>query len=414
MFERGCFALRAGLLAVIALAAAPELQAAFNRSLIYGLNLESNSEEDDLYFSTLDLRLDDDFHSNRYQGQYDLESRLLYDHDESESNDQHRGRFDSQFFFRRPNAWWNLDATVEVLPVDRDSEIEEFNSQTLSRLSTGPELSLSRGIPGTVNLGAEVASVEFSESDLDSTQSEARVIYDYPLTQVSSTGVELRYRRLEYDDEINSVNDFDIASAGLYYGSRGRRFDYRILVDFSEVENRDTTIEQEGYDIDFGYAVNSASRVSLSLSESLQTAEIFNLLPGNLDDSRFESGLLRNERIELQYAYTYQNLSASVEIFNNKIENVVASEEGRDEIDGLGLRIANRFSEKLQIFALYRFSNTRSTDTDEEDLDIVLTYTERHSSRISSEISLFTEQDAIDDSYIRNHGVRLRLSVLLL
>lgn len=380
--------------------------AAFNRSLDYAFSAERNTEEDDENFSTLTLKLDDDFYTTRYRGTYELESLLFADHDENETNDQHEGKLSSQYIFVESGFWWVLDGSVGTLPIETGVEIDEFNSQTITSVSTGPVLSIRRGLRGSVDLALSATSVQYSETELDSTETSGFVRYQYPVSPKTNWGAELGHRSLEYDDEINQVNDFDISLLRVFFDSRAGALEYNLSVSFNTIDSESDPDDQSSYQVNIIYVLNSFSTLRLEVADSLQTAGEFDLLPGNLEESQFDPGLLRNKRVSLGYDYFYSDLTAGVLIFRNDIENIVFELDEDDTIEGWSLYLENRFNPNLLFRASYEHTETEATGIEEDDLEMAIIYSLVHSSRFTSSFELFGELETVDETDFDNAGVR--------
>ncbi len=390
------------------------VDAAINRQLNYSLSSEYNSDEDDQVFSDLQLNINDSFEATRFEGNFDLNSNLFMDHDENDSNDQHQGRLDSRFNFVRSSAWWNLNATVEVLPVDTGVEIEEFQSQTLTRLTTGPEISFWRSMRGSLDLALQVTEVSFSETTLDSTQTTASVVYNYPIDSNTNIGIDTSVSSTEYDDPDNAVNDFDLSSVGLFFDSRNRDISYSARAGTNTVENADgSKTNQDSLELNFAYTINSYSSLSLSLSESLQTSDVFNLLSGNRDESQFQSGLLQNRRIAAGYQYQLREFSAALEVFTNEVENVVSTIESNNEINGWSISLVDNLSDNFRIAASFSQTTNDAADVDEDDLAISLSYLLQHTREVSSEFVYFIDNESINGNDFDNSGLRYQFSSIL-
>ena len=393
--------------------------AAVNRQLIYSFNSEYNSDKDNRNFSNLQFGIDDDFYSSSFEGAYDLQSNFFVDHENSDSNDQHRGRFSGQYYFLKPSAWWNMDGLVEVLPNETDGDTDDFNSQTMTRLSTGPEISISRGFPGSVNMSTQVTKVDYSETGLDSKEYDASVIYSYPLSNNIVTGIDVSYRSRDYDDRENEDNDFDVASVGIFYTSSSRSILFSASANLGKTKTNGNTNKQNSYELDVIYLINSLSSLSISLSETLQTSDEFDLLPGNEDTALFEAGLFRNRRLAIGYQYSFGNLSASTEIFTNQIDALDSSLEEDDEINGGSINIAYRISENVQASASFRRTDTQSTGVEDDEIDLLVSYTKVHTRSLSSEFIAFYERDSsyqnddFDGDELDNPGLLYRLIAIL-
>lgn len=388
--------------------------AAFEREVDFIVYLERNSEIDDRNFYGLSLDLNDEFGTPEYSMRYDLNSRFFEDYDTSESNEQHSGELVGQYYFSVPTLRWNLNASVDILPTNTGIEIDEFESQSLSSVATGPVLSFSQGIRGSVDLGLEAIAFNYSDADLDSKTNGARLIYQYPISQLMLTGVDLTYLESRYDDDINSPNDYDLESIGLFFTSQTANVTYRLEAASNTIDAADGPIDETSYEILVDYTINSFSSLSLRLLDTLQTAEILNLLPGNLEQSRFIAGIFRNERTQLSYIYAKRDLLAGIRIYSNRLEDVVSSIEQDDDFEGWGVSVENRISENLRLKARFDRTTSKLDEFDEDDLEVIFSYSLRHTSKFSSSISLLIEAEKVDDRDFDNVGLLYQLDVHLI
>lgn len=389
--------------------------AAFERELGYSLEAEHNSDDDDLTFSTLSLKLSDDFRNSDFHGDYQLDSRLYRDHDNSETNDQYEGFLKSQYDFVKSGFWWNFDGLAEVLPIDTGVDIDEFNSQTVTTFTTGPFVSLSRGHRGTLDFGLQTGIVRYSDANLDSANSGGSITYTYPLSSVAKTGIDLGYRSVDYDDSFNSEFDFDISSAGLFYESRTRNIKYSLRGSTNSISSDSDPNDQDSYQALGRYEMNSSSAISLELSKTLQSADAFNRLPGNLNDSIFEPGLLLNKRSEIGYEYTYQYLVAGILLFSNEYENIVASPGDQEDLTGWTLYASKRFNNNFYLEAFYEHTTTLDGNLDSDNFEARLTYTRFHTKQIASSIILLGEMDRNDlEEDYDNLGITYRFTAFIL
>ena len=389
--------------------------AAFERELGYSLETEQNSDDEDLTFSTLNLKLSDDFKNLDFHGEYQLDSSLYRDHDNSETNDQYEGFLKSQYDFVDSGFWWNFDGLAEVVPIDTGVDIDEFNSQTVTTFTTGPFVSFSRGHRGTLDLGLQTSIVRYSESNLDSANNGGSIIYTYPLSTVTKAGIDLGYRSVDYDDSFNAEFDFDLSSAGLFYESRIRSAKYSLRGAANTIDSDSDPNNQDTYQAVGRYELNSSSAISLELSRSLQSADAFNRLPGNLNESIFEPGLLLNKRAEIGYEYTYQYLVAGILLFSNEYENIVATPGDQEDLKGWALYASKRFNNNLILDALYEHTTTLNGNLDNDDIQVDLTYTRFHTKHISSSIILFGEVERNDNEEdFNNLGITYRLTAFIL
>jgi len=389
--------------------------AAFERELSYSLEAEGNSDDEDRTFSTLNLKLADDFKKSDFHGDYQLDSSLYREHDKNETNDVYKGFLKSQYDFVDSGFWWNFDGLAEVLPIDTGDNIDEFNSQTVTTLTTGPLVSFSRGHRGSLDMGLQTGIVRYTEANLDSANSGASIIYTYPLSSVAKAGIDLGYRSVKYDDSFNAENDFDVSSAGLFYESRRRSISYSLRGASNTIDSDNNPDDQSTYQAVAKYELNSSSTISLELSKSLQSADAFNRLPGNVNDSIFEPGLLLNDRAEIGYEYTYQNLIAGVLLFSNEYENIVATPGDNEDLKGWTLYASKRFNNELILEGFYEHTTTLNGDLDNDDLQVDLTYTRFHTKHISSSIVLFgeIERDDVKEDY-DNLGITYRFTAYIL
>lgn len=384
--------------------------AAVNRTLDYGLTLELNSEQEDRAFSDLRLNVSDDFVGSRFSGEYSLDSVLFLDHREGDSNDQHRGRFDSQLHLRRPTAWWNFNGLVEVLPVASDTDIEEFSSQTVSTLTTGPTLSLGRRMRGSLQLSLLASELRYSETPLDSARTDLVANWTYPLQRRTDVGIEARRRSTEYHDAVNAGNDFDQDSLSLLFATGARDLDFNASVTASRVDSQRRSNDVEGAEVAVNYRLNSASSVRLTASDSLQSSEEFNRLPGNLEEAQFEAGLLRNRRVGIGYRYDYRFFNWSADIFSNDVENIVDDASVRSRIEGVETRISDQFLENYRYSASYRHTENDTAGSERQEIDLAVSYIVRHTRATSSQFGVFVEFDETNGASSDNAGLRYLLN----
>jgi hypothetical protein len=378
-------------------------QAANNR-LTYSANLEAHSEDDEEVTSRLTLALNDEQYWSNFISQYDLVLSLLYDHrGEEDSGGQFEGFYRGDYLITRSKSMiWNFDADFEVLPEDSGEEVDDFESQNLTVLSTGPTLSLFRKLHGTTELTALVSDIHYSESELDSVQGEVNLSHIRPVSATRNLTLSLYYVSTEFDDLINRSSDYDASTVSLAYDSSGRNWNLELVGGITEIDNESDPDNQPLFEFNYEYLMNARSTIYFQARDGLETTIDYNRNNPTENNDLFLSSPLRSKRVSLEYAYFWRQDVYRAEIYTEEIE--VIFEDGEpEEVFGGSLSFTRFVGKEWVYFLGIDVSENNLLDDRFESLDASVTYIRRHTSATRSEIKVALEADRSDETDIDDY-----------
>ena len=384
------------------------VQAVGTRLTYYG-SLEGHSEDDEEVTSTLTLALDDKQYWSNYINEYDLALSWLYDHRGDEDSDtQFTGFYRGDYLITRSSSViWNFDADFEVLPEDSGEEVDDFASQNLTVLSTGPTLNLFRNLRGTTELTALYSDIHYSESDLDSTQEEVNLSHAYPLSSNRKLTLTLYYVSTEFDDSINKDSDYDANTLSLAYDTTGRNWSLLLVGGYTELDNVSDPDGQPLLELDFQYRTSSRSTLFLNAKDALESTIEYNQSNPTENNDLFLSSPLRSKRISLGFEYRYQQDLYEATVYTEEIEVIFADSEP-EEINGGSLSFTRYVGEQWVYFLGIDVSENNLLDDRFESLDASVTYRRQHTVATRSEIKLALEADRSDDTDVDDYIIGYR------
>ena len=372
-------------------------EARISGQYILGLDAKDRSDGSNEVSSILGLRISDNLISPKFQTQYELESRVIYDHENNVRNEQYSGNFTGKYIFIRPSLWWNYSGNFDVVPVDTGIEIDNLRSQTLSTVSTGPTISLWKNIRGSVDLTALSSITNYSESNLDSRGEDITLNYFYPFSEIMSVTYSLNYQTVKYDDVINATNDFDLLAAGVTISRDTVSSNFELKLEHSDIDNINISSQQDTIELIMGYQINTFSNISMEISDSLQSAAEFNRLGDNPDIALFQSGLFRNKRIQLGYGHATIDTRYQFQLFANQIENIFDTVVTSNKISGAVFGFSNDINDELNLFIGLESTKDEILNARSEELIVTATYTRRHSKRLFSQFKFTIEYDRVNN-----------------
>ena len=378
-----------------------------------GLDAKDRSDGSNEVSSILGLRISDNLISPKFQTQYELESRVIYDHENNVRNEQYSGNFTGKYIFIRPSLWWNYSGNFDVVPVDTGIEIDNLRSQTLSTVSTGPTISLWKNLRGSVDLTALSSITNYSESNLDSRGEDITLNYFYPFSQIMSVTYSLNYQTVKYDDVINATNDFDLLAAGVTISRDTVSSNFELKLEHSDIDNINISSQQDTIELIMGYQINTFSNISMEISDSLQSAAEFNRLGDNPDIALFQSGLFRNKRIQLGYGHATIDTRYQFQLFANQIENIFDTVVTSNKISGAVFGFSNDINDELNLFIGLESTKDEILNARSEELIVTATYTRRHSKRLFSQLKFTIENDRVNNIDSNDTIIQYRITSAL-
>jgi len=376
----------------------------------YGLNAKDKSDAQNETTSILGLSISDNLISSKIPTQYDLEAKVIYDHENNVTNEQYTGNFDGRYIFIKPSLWWNYFGEVDVVPLDTGIEIDNLNSQNLSTISTGPTISLWKNLRGSVDLTALYSITNYSDSNLDSNGNETSLNYFYPYSEIMSVTYSLNYESVTYDDVSNSADDFELLDAGVTISRNTANSNFELILEHGDLENNNNSTSENMIELNVGYQINGFSNIAMEISNSLQTSAEFLRLDDNPDNAVFRSGLFRNKRFQLNYGYVTNATSYEFQIYTNQLETIFDAVQTAGNIDGVVFGFSNELTNEINLFI-----GLESTDDDflnqrSKELEVTATYTRRHSRRLFSEFVLTIENDRVNNVDSNDTIIEYRLT----
>jgi len=262
------------------------------------VNAKDKSDAPNEVTSILGLKISDEIISPKFPTQYDLDARINYERENDIRNEQYSGNIKGKYIFVQPSLWWNYTGEVDVIPLDRVTNVDNLNSQNISTISTGPTLSLWKNLRGSVDITALHSITNYSDSNLDSKEDNISLEYIYPYSEIMSATYSLDYQSVKYDDVSNSASDYDSDSAGVKIERDTLNTNFEFTYDYSNYDGTNSSSQENSIGLIMGYQINSISNISMELSNSIETADDFNRLDNNTNDAVFRSGIFRNKRFE--------------------------------------------------------------------------------------------------------------------
>jgi len=364
----------------------------------YALNAEDRSDSlNDEVSSILGLEIRDNLISPKSQTKYELESKAIYDHDNNVTNEQYTGFFNGEYAFVPSSLRWNYFGEVDVIPLDTGIEIDNLSSQNLSTVSTGPTISMWKNLRGSVDFTVLSSLTNYSESNLDSKEEDVILEYIYPHSKIMSTSYSLNYKNVNYDDASNASDDYELLTAGVTINRKAAYSNLEFTIEHGDLENNNITSPENIIELVMDYQVNVYSNISIELSDSLQSAADFNRLDGNPDNSIFNSGLVRNERIQLAYEHATHDTRYRFQIFSNQIENIFDAVVTSGSINGAIFSLSTDITDELKLVIGLESTDDELRSQRSDEFLIITTYTRKHSNRLYSELGLTLENDRVNN-----------------
>ncbi len=362
-----------------------------------GLNAEDHSDAPNEVTSILGLSIYDDLVSPKFETQYDLEARVVYDRDNDVTNEQYSGDITGRYIFIRPSLWWNYSGEFDVIPLDRVTEIDDLRSQNLSTVSTGPTISLWKNLRGSVDLTALATVTKYSDSNLDSRGEDITLDYFYPYSEIMSMTYSVNYESVTYDDVSNISDDFDLLTAGITINRGTVNSSFELILEYGDLENNNNSSSERLIELNMGYQINGFSNIAIEISDTLQTSNEFNRLDDNPDNAIFRSGVFRNERVALNYEYAANDTRYDFQIYTNNLETIFDTVQTTEKISGVIFGFAYDITKNLNLFLGLETTDEEILDVRTDEVVVAATYTRRHSERLYSEFELSIENDRVND-----------------
>ncbi len=378
-----------------------------------GVDAEDRSDAPNEVTSILGLRISDDIVSPKFETQYDLEARVVYERDDDVTNDQYSGDIIGRYFFIRPSLWWNYSGEFDVIPLDRVTEIDNLRSQNLSTVSTGPTISLWKNLRGSIDLTALATVTNYSDSNLDSSGEDITLEYIYPFSEVMTTTYFLDYESVNYDDVSNADDDFDWLAAGVTISRETESSRVEFMLAYNEVDDINNPPSRNTFEFTMDYQIDRYSDIAIEISDLLVTADEFNRLDDNPDNAIFGSGLFRNERISLRYGYAANDTRYYFELYTNQLATIFDTAVITEKISGVVFGFSNDISKNLNLFIGLESTDEEILDVQTDEIVVAATYTRQHSKRLFSEFELSFENDRVNSVSSNDTIFRYRLTSAL-
>jgi len=378
-----------------------------------GVDAEDHSDVSNEVTSILGLRIRDDLVSPKFETQYDLEARVNYERENDVTNDQYSGNITGRYIFIRPSLWWNYSGEIDVIPLDRVTQIDNLRSQNLSTVSTGPTISLWKNLRGSIDLIALATVTKYSDSNLDSSGEDITLEYIYPFSAVMTTTYFLDYESINYDDVSIADSDFDWLAAGVTISRETENSRAELMLAYNEVDDINNPPSRNTFEFTMDYRIDRYSNFAMEISDLLVTADEFNRLDDNPDNVIFESGLFRNERISLRYGYAANDTRYDFELYTNQLETISDTTVIIEKISGVVFGFAYDITKNLNLFLGLETTDEEILDVRTDEVVVAATYTRRHSERLYSEFELSFDNDRVDGVSSNDTIFRYRLTSAL-
>ena len=376
------------------------------------VNAKDKSDATNEVTSILGLKISDEIISPKFPTRYDLDARIIYEHDNDVRNEQYSGNIKGKYIFVQPSLWWNYTGDVEVIPLE-GILVDNLNSQNISTISTGPTLSLWKNLRGSVDLTALYSITNYSDSNLDSKGNEISLDYFYPYSEIMSVTYSLNYESVNYDDVSNATDDFDLLDAGITISRNTANSNFELILTHGDLENDNISTTENMIELNVGYQINGFSNIEMEISNSLETSAEFLRLDDNPDNAVFRSGLFRNKRFQLSYGYVTNDISYEFQVYTNQLETIFDAVQTTGNIDGVVFGFSTEITDEINLFI-----GLESTDDDfnsqrSKELEVTATYTRRHSRRLFSEFVLTIENDRVDSIHSNDTIIEYRITSAL-
>jgi len=373
------------------------------------VNAKDKSDAPNEVTSILGLKISDEIISSKFPTQYDLDARINYERDNDITNEQYSGNITGKYIFVQPSLWWNYTGDVEVIPLE-GILVDNLNSQNISTISTGPMLSLWKNLRGSVDITALHSITNYSDSNLDSKGDEIRLDYFYPYSEITSVTYVLEYESVNYDDVGNATDDFDLLSAGVKIERDTLNSNFELAFAYSDNNKLNSTDLEESIRLIMGYQISRISSISMEISNSLQTADEFNRLDNNPNNSIFQTGLFRNKRFELKYENVTANTNYQFKVFTNQLEETFDTAPATENISGAAFNLSSDINDKLSILMSLESTDEETIDRRTDEIKAAAIYTRRHSKRLKSQVAIGIENDRVDGISTNDTSIQYRLT----
>jgi hypothetical protein len=377
------------------------------------VNAKDKSDAPNEVTSILGLKISDEIISSKFPTQYDLDARINYERENDIRNEQYSGNIMGKYIFVQPSLWWNYTGEVDVIPLDRLTDIDNLNSQNISTISTGPTLSLWKNLRGSVDITALHSITNYSDSNLDSKEDEISLEYIYPYSEIMSATYSLDYQSVKYDDVSNSASDYDSQTAGVKIERETLNSNFEFTFDYGNYDGTNSSSQENSIGLIMGYQINSISNISMELSNSIETADDFNRLDNNTNDAVFRSGIFRNKRFELGYEHVTPDTSYQFRVFTNKLESIFDAVSITEKISGATFKFSSDINDKLSILMSLESTDEETIDRRTDEIKAAAIYTRRHSKRLKSQVAIGIENDRVDGNSTNDTSIQYRLTSTL-
>ena len=388
-------------------------EARFAGEYYLGVDAEDHSDVPNEVTSIFGLKISDDIVSPKFETQYGLEARVNYERENDITNFQFDGDITGRYIFIRPSLWWNYSGEFDVIPLDRETEIDNLRSQNLSTVSTGPTISLWKNLRGSIDLTALATVTKYSDSNLDSNGEDITLEYIYPFSEVMSTTYFLDYESVNYDDVSIADDDFDWLAAGVTISRETDNSRVELMLAYNEVDDINNPQPRNTFEFTMDYQIDRYSNIAMEISDLLGTADDFNRLDDNPDNAIFGSGILRNERLSLRYGYAETDTRYDFEIYTNQLATILDTAVVTDKISGVVFGFSNDISKNLNLFIGLESTDEEILDVRTDEVIVAATYTRQHSKRLFSEFELSIENDRVNNVSSNDTIFRYRLTSAL-
>jgi len=374
------------------------------------VNAKDKSDAPNEVTSILGLKISDEIISPKFPTQYYLDARINYERENDVRNEQYFGNITGKYIFVQPSLWWNYTGEVDVIPLDRDTIIDNLNSQNISTISTGPTLSLWKNLRGSVDITALHSITNYSDSNLDSKEDEISLDYIYPYSEIMSATYSLDYQSVEYDDVSNSASDYDSQTARVKIERDTSNSNFEFTYDYSNYDGTNSSSQENSIGLIMGYQINSFSNISMELSNSIETADDFNRLDNNTNDAVFRSGIFRNKRFELGYDHVTPDTSYQFRVFTNNLESIFDAVPITEKISGATFNFSSDINDKLSILMSLETTDEETIDRRTDEIKAAAIYTRRHSKRLKSQVAIGIENDRVNSISTNDTSIQYRLT----
>lgn len=353
---------------------------------------EYHSEVENELNSSLTVAINDEVFLSNATVIYDLETLLIVDHENNRENEQFTGNLDANYEILNPTLTWDFNANIVEISQSLGSIVDDFNSQSVTTVSTGPVLTITESLRGEIQLEAKTGFTEFSASNLDTTNTDNSISYLYPVTNRQNFQASLIKSTIEYDDLALRASDSDITSLELTYSSVLPTVSYNFMVGTNEIEGQGQSIREPSYLVSAFYQLNSVSDFLVELSNSIESSSEFNATLIDVNNPIFLTGFLRNERLQAGYNYFRAKLRLSLFLYSQKTESIFSStEQGRQT--GASVNFSDELRSNTILDLYLNRVDSDLVDQDRLDVEITLSYDLFHSRKVKSRFSLMSDNE---------------------